>query len=243
MYRWICSSLLCSALLLVVLSCTSHENGDEPQAIGEEATPVVLASHPPEETTKGETELAESLPASQEEVKAKVPMKPKPVEAPAKVVAVRQSETPFEDDAFPPTISDSAWHASAWQQDDCLRCHETGVGKAPEIVHRGMSPILKTAKCRTCHVEIPNELPHWGAKEKAKSKIAEDRGFASFAFPPSIPASQSHRKAWLKDDCRMCHDNGISGAPAIVHKRIPAIALESKCRTCHVQVRVIDATR
>ena len=91
-----------------------------------------------------------------------------------------QDKGEFADFAFPPTIPDTDWHQNAWRKDDCMRCHETGVGEAPEVIHRDMPHILKEAKCRTCHVIIPGE----GPSKKSKIVHPEDKGFADFAFPP-----------------------------------------------------------
>ena len=139
----------------------------------------------------------------------------------------------LEDHAFPPTIPDTAWHQDAWWTNDCLRCHETGVGDAPELVHRGLPEILATAKCRTCHVLIPGSEP--------REREQESDGFAPNAFPPMIPASEYHAKAWLRDDCMLCHESGNKGAPKVVHRGMPDHLLTAKCRTCHVQVRAVEA--
>jgi len=140
-------------------------------------------------------------------------------------------EVEFADFAFPPTISDVDYHKDAWIKDDCLRCHETGVGEATVVKHEGMKPILLAAKCRSCHVLIPGQAPI----EPAPSE--EDSFFADFAFPPMIPASDSHKDAWTNDNCLLCHEDGVRGAPIVRHKEMPALLLEAKCRSCHVQVR------
>ena len=143
----------------------------------------------------------------------------------------------FADHAFPPTVSDTKYHKNAWMRDDCLRCHETGVGDAPMTRHVAMPadvrPILLTAKCRSCHVLVRGQKP--------KPKKAHSGEFAEFAFPPMIPASESHKGAWTEENCLLCHESGIKGAPVVEHKAMPAevrpILLKSKCRSCHVQVR------
>ncbi len=173
---------------------------------------------------------------------AQDPVKPQP--APAKRGAEQpdkpggKSTGEFEDDAFPPTMPDIAEHGSAWLKDDCLRCHETGVGKAPEIVHKDLPEILLAAKCRTCHVFIPGSKP----RERAK-KSDEPGEFEENAFPPMIPASGSHKQAWTRDDCLMCHEDGTKGAPKLVHDGLPRRLQTAKCRTCHVQVRSVEASR
>jgi len=146
-----------------------------------------------------------------------------PVEAEADVV--------FEDYAFPPTISDVKYHHKAWYKNDCLRCHETGVGDATQVMHKGMSDILLTAKCRTCHVLIPGQA----AIEPRPSDDSE--GYEPYAFPPMIPASVSHGNAWTKDNCLLCHESGVRGAPKVKHAGMSKLLLSVKCRSCHVQVR------
>ena len=60
----------------------------------------------------------------------------------------------FESDAFPPMTPASTLHADAWTIKDCLLCHEDGTKDAPILVHKGLPNRLKTAKCRTCHVQV-----------------------------------------------------------------------------------------
>ena len=260
MLRWISSTLMCASLVLVSLSCSTRTEASEmdnqdPVVSHQEAVmpsdPVATSVPQEEEKPKPPAEAKGKKPAAHKVAAKTVPAvsrKPDRVSAmpqeEAKPAAPAGGETQeeFADNAFPPTVSDTPWHARAWQRNDCLRCHETGVGKAPEIVHQDMPMILKTAKCRSCHVAIPGQKPNWAAKAKAEKKL-HGEGYAEFAFPPSIPASESHSKAWRKDDCRLCHDSGIGGAPKIVHETVPAIAVTGKCRTCHVQVRVIDALK
>jgi len=143
-----------------------------------------------------------------------------------------QEEVVFADNAFPPTVSDVKYHKKAWYENDCLRCHETGVGDATVVKHADMPDILLTAKCRTCHVVIPGK--------KAITPAKTDEVYEDYAFPPMIPASDSHQGAWYKDNCLLCHeDGGVRDAPVVLHKSkdLPKILLKAKCRTCHVQVR------
>ncbi|MFG0251884.1 MAG: multiheme c-type cytochrome [Phycisphaerales bacterium JB038] len=148
-------------------------------------------------------------------------------------------ETGFADNAFPPTLSDTDWHRDGWEVNDCLRCHETGVEDSPPIRHRGMPEILVAAKCRSCHVLIPGEHPD----DEILSIEEEEDHFADFAFPPMIPNSPDHLNAWTIDDCMRCHEDGTQDAPIVEHKseHLPKLLLKVKCRTCHVQVRAIDA--
>ncbi|MAE67847.1 MAG: hypothetical protein CMJ18_26635 [Phycisphaeraceae bacterium] len=158
-------------------------------------------------------------------------------DTPARAVPAAKSDGKFDANAFPPTLPDTEWHQDAWIRHDCMRCHETGVGEAPTVVHRGMPPILLVAKCRTCHVIAPGSKPR-GAKRAAQP----NKGlFNANAFPPMIPASGSHRRTWRRDDCLLCHEDGLRGAPIVRHKGMPGILLKSKCRSCHVQVRSIEA--
>ncbi|MCA8978013.1 MAG: hypothetical protein KDC98_25025 [Planctomycetes bacterium] len=152
-----------------------------------------------------------------------------------KPAPARQEAEPRDiaEHAFPPTIPDTKWHQDAWLQDGCLRCHETGVEGAVRVRHVDMPPILLTAKCRTCHVFIPGSKPR--LREPAASPFDDN------AFPPMIPASVSHGAAWWKDDCLLCHEGGLRGAPIVRHEGMPTRLLTAKCRTCHVQVRAVEA--
>ncbi len=150
---------------------------------------------------------------------------------PAKPESKDDKDSEFADFAFPPTVSDVDYHKDGWYKDDCLRCHETGVGDATVVEHDGMEPILLTAKCRSCHVLIPGQKPI----EPRPSK--DDAFFALSAFPPMIPASESHQEAWNNDNCMLCHETGVKDAPIVVHKNLPKVLLKAKCRSCHVQVR------
>ncbi|HEB60943.1 MAG TPA: hypothetical protein ENJ06_03865 [Phycisphaeraceae bacterium] len=143
-------------------------------------------------------------------------------------------QTGFAENAFPPTIPDREWHRKAWVTNDCLRCHETGVKNAPIVRHKGMSPLLLKAKCRSCHILIPGDTT-------VKEIPQEESQFASDAFPPMMPNTENHLNAWTIKDCLMCHERGIGGATVVKHKGLPALYLKVKCRTCHVQVRAIDA--
>lgn len=225
MNRWIHISAACLVLLALIIGCTSQETAPETSQ-----APANAESNDTVQATDVNGGDQDQQGHADRNHKVSYPTGSKPI-----------AEVDFEDNAFPPTVSDSKWHQNAWQKNDCLRCHETGVGDAPEVAHLGMSSLLLEAKCRTCHVLIPGEKPHESAKARALGKVEEDVGYADFAFPPSIPVSGSHTSAWLKDDCMLCHETGLSGAPKVVHKRVPLIALQGKCRTCHVQPRVLDA--
>jgi len=176
-------------------------------------------------------------PASKPPAKSVKPDRASPAEAPAaeqaRPAAEADSAGDFAENAFPHTIPDTEWHQNAWLELDCLRCHETGVGEAPMVVHKDLPAILLTAKCRSCHVLIPGSSP----KEKPAQ---EEEQFWAHAFPPMMPNSESHREAWGKDDCLLCHEAGIHRAPAVKHEDLPAVLLEAKCRSCHVQIRAVE---
>lgn len=143
-------------------------------------------------------------------------------------------ETGYAIAAFPPTIPDRDWHRDAWLKNDCLRCHETGVGQAPMIRHRGLPEITFASKCRSCHVLIPG-------KTDVAALHEEDSVYEDYAFPPMLPNDVNHAGAWNTKNCLLCHEDGVRGAPIVEHKTLPAIALTAKCRSCHVQVRSVDA--
>ena len=167
-----------------------------------------------------------SRPVSRPEPKPAVRPTVKVTSRPAAVLA-------FAGDAFPPTLSDTPEHEDPWLQADCLRCHATGVQSGPVVRHEGMPPILLAARCRSCHVLIPGSSP----RKITEPAVDADGDFAENAFPPMIPDSGSHVDTWLRDDCLLCHDSGIKGAPIVEHAGIPKLLLDVKCRTCHVQFR------
>jgi hypothetical protein len=142
-----------------------------------------------------------------------------------------EPDTGFAGNAFPPTMPDTEWHRAAWIERDCMRCHETGVGIAPIVVHDGLPEILLKAKCRTCHTIAT------GQPTRLVADPDLDPRFDDNAFPPMIPNSGSHLGAWTMKDCLMCHETGVLGAPLVKHEGMPDVLLRAKCRTCHVQVR------
>ncbi|MCP3902215.1 MAG: hypothetical protein GY715_01155 [Planctomycetes bacterium] len=137
----------------------------------------------------------------------------------------------FAANAFPPTMPESEWHAEAWMTNTCLRCHETGVESAPIVKHYGLPEIFLVAKCRSCHVVEPGLMP-----TGERDNTIDDR-FASNAFPPMMPNSTSHVNAWTTPHCMLCHEDGVKGAPIVKHEGLPGIYIDSKCRSCHVQIR------
>lgn len=62
----------------------------------------------------------------------------------------------------------------------------------------------------------------------------DDEGFASNAFPPMLSNSDHHQNAWLRNDCLLCHADGLVGAPLVKHRGMSKVLLEANCRSCHV---------
>ena len=69
----------------------------------------------------------------------------------------------------------------------------------------------------------------------AQSK-ANDEGFAAGAFPPTLSSKEYHSLSWTRTDCMTCHETGVLEAPKVKHVSLPKLAVEAKCRTCHVTV-------
>ncbi|MHC4943591.1 MAG: multiheme c-type cytochrome [Planctomycetota bacterium] len=221
-WKWILGMAALPAMLY--MACQADSQSGAPVTLISEAEAIeeVLPQAPQEEEKESAAPQEESV-LVQDPV---VEEAEKPVEIPGV-----QENTEFASNAFPPTVSDAEYHEDAWYKDDCLRCHETGVEDATIVKHENMPSILLVAKCRSCHVLIPGKAP---VERKPRS---EDDLFARNAFPPMIPASASHREAWLDDNCLLCHETGNRGAPIVKHEGMPLILLEAKCRSCHVQVR------
>ncbi len=238
---WLKSSLGL-AVAIMAFACQSNEKGGSTSQ-GAPVAVVIAETQPPvspaAEETYPEPEKVEDAPVS--EVKSPPKAEPRLTLDLAVIVKVTDGATVTEDgfaaDAFPPTLSDTDWHRDAWDVNDCLRCHETGVGDSPEVSHVDMPGILLDAKCRSCHVLIPGSL----ASDLVLEEDAEF--FDDNAFPPMIPNSQMHISAWTIGDCMMCHEDGTSGAPIVRHEHdlMPQLLLKVKCRSCHVQVRSIES--
>ncbi len=62
----------------------------------------------------------------------------------------------------------------------------------------------------------------------------DDEGFAMNAFPPMLPETEHHMDAWLRNDCLVCHEEGVVGAPVVRHRGMSRMLLKANCRTCHV---------
>ena len=226
MMRWLILAALVAggvALGPELSACRTPDANEETVARAEIPAAVVTPA------IRVESEIVEVSPEAIEETQE---------EATAAPTASGDERTPrFIPNAFPPVLPDTDRHQRAWLRDDCMRCHETGVELAPMVKHAGMPDILLTAKCRSCHVLIPGTpVP------PPKPVDPSVRKFADFAFPPMIPASGSHRDTWMRDDCLLCHEDGTKGAPIIKHEGMPRILLEAKCRSCHVQVRSVEAS-
>lgn len=70
--------------------------------------------------------------------------------------------------------------------------------------------------------------------EGAPTSGLDDEGFAGNAFPPMLPSNSYHENAWLRNDCQLCHEDGLKGAPPIEHRGMSRLLLEVSCRSCHV---------
>jgi cytochrome c5 len=66
------------------------------------------------------------------------------------------------------------------------------------------------------------------------SEALDDEGFSMNAFPPMLPNTAEHDDAWLNDDCLLCHETGVSGAPIVKHHGMSEWLLKARCRSCHI---------
>ncbi len=225
-----------------LVACSSDEQTvreTNREQVVEEAPASASAAEHPEHPAPAAAQARSDAPAPAPAARRDPPPKqPPPTPAagsgPPIDPAVATVDLAFSGNSFPPIIPDTDWHQDAWLLNDCLRCHETGVEDAPMLRHTGLPPIALHAKCRTCHVLIPGAEPR--ERPALEASIFDDN-----AFPPMMPASEYHEGAWLIDDCLLCHEDGILGATKLVHQDLPLLLKRAKCRTCHVQVRAIDA--
>lgn len=225
MIRFLCTGFLLaglSSLGLTPTGCTSQDNAAQPVSS--------VSPTSPQDSGGGASQEGARDPGAGTGADSAVALKI-PAPGPA------DEDPVFAANAFPPVLPDTERHQRAWLRDDCLNCHETGVEAAPIVVHADLPSILLGAKCRTCHVLIP------GTPVPPKAPpTPEEEQFAVNAFPPMIPASGSHSQAWVRDDCMLCHEDGTHGAPILKHEGLPRLLLQAKCRTCHVQVRAVEAS-
>ncbi len=141
----------------------------------------------------------------------------------------------FDEHAFPPTLPVDEAHVSAWTPENCLLCHEEGTQGAPVVQHTGMSPVLLSASCRTCHVpgaQVSSAGPATGPASGLASEASVS--FSGNAFPPVLPHDTSHEGAWERTDCLLCHQDGASDAPRVQHEGMSRLLLKARCRTCHL---------
>lgn len=97
--------------------------------------------------------------------------------------------------------------------------HESAApGKDAEVAEKG-----KRAK-RPAEEALPEETSE-----------AEEPAFARNAFPPTVSDTDYHRDPWRRD-CLRCHETGVQEAPRVVHRGMPAILTNVKCRSCHVLI-------
>ena len=72
--------------------------------------------------------------------------------------------------------------------------------------------------------------------DSSTSSAQTQAEFAPGAFPPTLSGEDYHAESWTRSDCLVCHDQGVKDAPKMKHTSVPAIAADSKCRTCHVLI-------
>lgn len=89
---------------------------------------------------------------------------------------------------------------------------------------RKTSEQIESAPAKTPDLVVMNE----DAEESAFT------AFAAYAFPPLLPQNENHSNSWLRKDCLLCHQAGISGAPVIKHESMSDALLSARCRTCHL---------
>ena len=205
------------ALLVVGLACQGGRHETAPTTNSDGPGP-----HPPEASG-----------AADQPSEAREPAPPTPT-------VEEEAFTGYAENAFPPVLPSDDAHVNAWQRDDCMLCHESGLSGAPVVKHVGMSRELLSAKCRTCHVALPAGTPAADAGAvlplpKGGPQATEGtENFAKNAFPPTMPFDEAHQGAWLRDDCLVCHEVGIGTAPAIVHEGMAKDLLTARCRSCHL---------
>jgi cytochrome c5 len=201
-------------VLIAVAACSSPQKPPAP-----EENPTCPAQ---------ETQVAAPIDAPDRPVRAAEMDPYVPQYPPTASAEPEEAFADFARGAFPPTMPEDSSHQDAWMRTDCLLCHGDGINNAPRVAHRGMSHRLLEARCRSCH------LPGNQAMEEAEGVGLDQLLFARNAFPPTLPNNPDHTGAWLRDDCLKCHQNGIAGAPKVIHEGMSSVLLEALCRSCHV---------
>ena len=79
-------------------------------------------------------------------------------------------------------------------------------------------------------------LPLFSGCDKPNTAQSSETDGYPGAFPPTLTDMEYHTNAWTRSDCMVCHEEGVQEAPIVKHKSVPKVALDAKCRTCHVQV-------
>lgn len=77
-------------------------------------------------------------------------------------------------------------------------------------------------------------VPQEKAVEVREADVVDEEAFLVNAFPPLLPESEPHRNAWLREDCLLCHETGVAGAPLLRHQGLPELVKQAKCRSCHL---------
>jgi hypothetical protein len=119
----------------------------------------------------------------------------------------------------------------------------TQAGGAPESIAPAPAPrveVVPTGAPRHAAQGVaeltgqPYLLDASSAVEIPQEDLVDHEDFLVNAFPPMLPTSEVHKDGWLRDDCIMCHETGVSGAPLIRHRGLPELLRQAKCRSCHV---------
>lgn len=217
------TTMACLGLSLALGACSREDAPKQNSTALSRSSPAPSGAQA-ESSRAGASGANPSAPPPQPSVAAAPPLDP-----PTAPYAETSAE--FAENAFPPTMPDTPHHADPWRIPDCLRCHETGVGDAPEVHHAsGIPSGALSSKCRTCHVQIPGSTP------RVRPPNPDD-AFLAGVFPPMIPDSKSHADSWSNDSCIVCHAAGMREAPKLRHEGLSDVLLYAKCRTCHVQIR------
>jgi cytochrome c553 len=98
-------------------------------------------------------------------------------------------------------------------REDCLMCHKMGIAFAPRIPENHVG--LPAELCRTCH------------QAAALGELPPEETRVAGIMPPQVPHSIEGR-----DDCRLCHETGVGGAPQFPPDHVDRA--NEVCLVCHV---------